>query len=101
MSRSTLRRSLAVFLPALCLFAGLAAAAPLHSPAGPEPVRFTLETVISFLRSALTKLWEKEGGSLDPNGLTRTGQGADAGPSLDPNGGPDEAGPSLDPDGVR
>lgn len=101
MSRSTFRRSLAVFLPALFLFAGLAAAAPLRSPAGPERVRFTLENVVSFLRSALTRLWEKAGPSLDPNGLPRTGQGADAGGSLDPNGGPDEAGSSLDPDGVR
>jgi hypothetical protein len=92
------RRVFAVFLPTLLL---LAAAASAAAPARRESTRIQPASVVSFLWNALSRLWEKTGGSLDPNGLPRTGQGTENGSSLDPSGAPNQNGSSLDPDGVR
>jgi len=91
------RRAFALFLPALLLLAGTAFAAPARR----ETARIQPASAVSCLWNALARLWEKNGSSLDPDGQPRTGQGAEAGGSLDPSGAPNEEGSSLDPSGVR
>jgi hypothetical protein len=56
-----------------------------------------LGEIFAPLVELVSRLWEKEGGGLDPDGAPQ----GEAGGGLDPSGDPrNEAGGGLDPDGV-
>lgn len=95
MTRSALRRTVVSFLFFLLSLTALAAAAPLRSCPKTEPLKS--QPIFSFLWAQMSRLWEKEGSSLDPDGKQRP----DGGGSLDPNGFLLDNGGSLDPDGAK
>ena len=101
MTRSALRRTSASFLFLLLSLTTLAAAAPARSAAGPKARPSTGQTVVSFVWSTLIRLWQKEGGSLDPNGKPLTNPVTPEGGSLDPSGVLSDNGSSLDPSGAK
>ena len=89
MPRIDVRRLLAVLLLLLTLAPALSWAGPRR----PEPREETaMGRFLPALWTFVKGLWEETGGSLDPSGEPRPGEGS----SLDPSG---DNGSSLDPDG--
>ena len=104
MNSSTWRRKIIVLLLGSALVATATAAADLRSPAFRPPLLPSQGTpgLLECVAAFLGIFWEKEGGSIDPNGQA-TGAGEEGG-SLDPYGqstGAGEEGGSLDPNGGR
>ena len=68
MTRSVLRRTVASFLFLLLVsLTALAAAAPLRSVTGPKARPAKNQPVVTSLWNTLVHIWEKAGGSLDPD----------------------------------
>ncbi|HEX3554467.1 MAG TPA: hypothetical protein VIA62_14685 [Thermoanaerobaculia bacterium] len=101
MTRSAVRRTVASFLFLLLSLAALAAAAPTRSAPGPKARPSQRQTIVSSLWNNLVRLWEKEGGSLDPDGKPLTNPRPNEGSSLDPSGALSDNGGSLDPNGAK
>ena len=101
MTRSAVRRTVASFLFLLLSLTALANAAPAWSATGPKARPSKSQSIVSFLWNHLIGLWEKEGGSLDPDGKPQTSPRPNAGSSLDPSGALSDNGGSLDPDGAK
>jgi hypothetical protein len=95
-------RTLTILLAlALCL-PGVAQAGG-FDPAGLERVSLfarlqeQVEDFASLLWDGIARVWEKEGGSIDPSGKPTPGQGSGTGTSTTGSGG--ESGGSIDPNG--
>ncbi|MFY9826987.1 MAG: hypothetical protein WAM82_36885 [Thermoanaerobaculia bacterium] len=100
MTRSTLRRTAAAFL--FLLLSLTALAAPARPIARPTTSVVKSQSIFSFFWNQMIRLWEKEGGSLDPNGKPQTtSPQPNAGGSLDPDGLLPDNGSSLDPNGAK
>src|SRR5436305_552038 len=100
MTRSAVRRTVASFLFLLLVsLTALAAAAPLRSVTGPKARPAKNQPVVTSLWNTLVHIWEKAGGSLDPDGKPLTSPAPNSGSSLDPDG--LDAGGSLDPSGAK
>ncbi len=101
MTRSALRRTVVSFLFPLLSLAALATAAPTWSATGPKARPSKSQSIVSFIWNHLIGLWEKEGGSLDPDGKPLTNPTPNSGSSLDPSGALSDSGGSLDPNGAK
>ena len=101
MTRSALRRTVASFLLLLLSLTALAAAAPLRSVTGPKARPAKGQPVVTSLWNTLVHIWEKAGGSLDPDGKPLTSPAPNSGSSLDPNGAQSDSGSSLDSNGAK
>lgn len=90
MNPSTLRRKILALLLGSALVASTAVAADLRSPAFQRPLQLLSQGTSSLLERLarlLGNVWEKEGCSIDPYGLSGNGQGnSKNGCSIDPYG---------------
>lgn len=99
MTRSAMRCTVASFLFLLLSLTALASAAPARPAAGPTTGFVKSQPILTFLWNQMIRLWEKEGGSLDPDGKPQATP--NSGGSLDPSGFLPDNGSSLDPDGAK
>lgn len=101
MTRSAVRRTFASFLLLLLSLSALAAAAPSRSAAGPKARPSKSQPIVSSIWNTLVHVWEKAGGSLDPNGKPLTNPAPNSGGGLSPDGAQSDNGSSLDPSGAK
>jgi hypothetical protein len=102
MTRSALHCTAVSFLFLLLSLPALASAAPVQPTARLRAGFATSQSSFSFFWSQMIRLWEKEGGSLDPDGKPlATSPRPNEGGSLDPSGFLPDNGGSLDPNGAK